>query len=135
MKPILLVVACILLLIWVIYQHRDRPNNTHTQAKSPNSKDIKAAYEFLPEARLLSLYTNNQNQTIMANIGRKILSAFVEVADEEHSTVIKPKEEKQTSTTVDTGPVHQNGMRLILKRPKNSGSISTGFLKMQIFRS
>jgi hypothetical protein len=44
----------------------------------------------------------------MANIGRKILSAFVEVADEEHSTVIKPKEEKQTSTTVDTGPVHQN---------------------------
>lgn len=34
----------------------------------------------------------------MANIGRKILSAFVEVADEEHSTVIKPKEEKQKST-------------------------------------
>jgi len=39
----------------------------------------------------------------MANIGRKILSAFVEVTDEEHSTVIRPKEEKQISTTVNSG--------------------------------
>lgn len=44
----------------------------------------------------------------MANIGRKILSAFVEVADEENSPVIKSKEEKQKSTTVDTGPAYQN---------------------------
>lgn len=46
----------------------------------------------------MNSFTNNQNQTIMANIGRKILSAFVEVTDEEDSPVIKPKEEKQTST-------------------------------------
>ncbi len=45
----------------------------------------------------MSLYTNNQNQTIMANIGRKILSAFVEVADEKEA-VTKREELKQHST-------------------------------------
>lgn len=53
MKPILLVIACIMLLIWVVYQHRGGLNTT--QATSPNSKDIKEAYEFLPEARLHEL--------------------------------------------------------------------------------
>ena len=55
MKPFLLVIACIMLLIWVIYQHRDKLDNTHTQATSPDSKSIKDAYEFLPEARLQEL--------------------------------------------------------------------------------
>lgn len=55
MKPLLVVIACIILLIWVIYQHRDKANNTHTQATSPDSKRIKDAYEFLPEARLHEL--------------------------------------------------------------------------------
>lgn len=55
MRPFLLVIACIMLLIWVIYQHRDRLNNTHIQATSPDSKIIKDAYEFLPEARLHEL--------------------------------------------------------------------------------
>ena len=44
----------------------------------------------------------------MANIGRKILSAFVEVTDEEHSTVVKPEEVKQTSTNIgQTAPRRQ----------------------------
>jgi len=55
MKPFLLVIACIMLLIWMIYQHRDRLNNTHKQATSLDSKIIKASYEFLPEARLHEL--------------------------------------------------------------------------------
>lgn len=55
MKPFLLVIACIMLLIWVIYQHRDRLNNTHTQATSPDPKIMKASYEFLPEAKLYEL--------------------------------------------------------------------------------
>ena len=55
MRPILLVVACIILLIWVIYQHRDGLNNTHIQATSPQLKIIKDSYEFLPEARLHEL--------------------------------------------------------------------------------
>ena len=52
MKPFLLVIACIMLLIWVIYQHRD---NTHTQATSPDLKIMKDSYEFLPEAKLYEL--------------------------------------------------------------------------------
>jgi chromosome segregation ATPase len=49
----------------------------------------------------MSLYTNNQNQTIMANIGRKILCFFLEVADEKE-TVTEREALKQHSTTVST---------------------------------
>jgi len=55
MKPFLVVIACIMLLIWIIYQHRDRLNNAPAQATSPDSKIIKDSYEFLPEARLYEL--------------------------------------------------------------------------------
>ena len=44
----------------------------------------------------------------MANIGRKILSAFVEVSDEETSEV-KPAEVKQTSTTYKAQPTTNAG--------------------------
>ena len=55
MKPFLVVIACIMLVIWVICQHRDRLNNAPVQATSPDSKNIKDSYEFLPEARLYEL--------------------------------------------------------------------------------
>jgi len=55
MKPFLVVIACIMLLIWIIYQHRDRLNNAPAQAASPDPKIIKDSYEFLPEARLHEL--------------------------------------------------------------------------------
>jgi hypothetical protein len=54
MKPFLVVIACIMLLIWIIYQHRDRLNNAPAQAAS-HPKIIKDTYEFLPEARLYEL--------------------------------------------------------------------------------
>jgi len=57
----------------------------------------------------MSLYTNNQNQTIMANIGRKIISAFVEVADEKEA-VTRPEALKQHSITVST--VNQPGKNI-----------------------
>ena len=42
----------------------------------------------------------------MASFGKKILSAFVEVTDEE-KPVTKPEETKQYSTAVDSGQTHQ----------------------------
>ncbi|HRH47626.1 MAG TPA: hypothetical protein PLP23_02670 [Panacibacter sp.] len=42
----------------------------------------------------------------MASFGKKILSAFVEVTDEE-KPVTKPEETKQNSTVVDSGQTHQ----------------------------
>jgi ABC-type cobalt transport system substrate-binding protein len=58
MKPILLVIACIVLLILVIYNNKDKQNykTKQTQAESPHSKIMKDSYEFLPnEARMCDL--------------------------------------------------------------------------------
>jgi len=55
----------------------------------------------------MSLYTNNQNQTIMANIGRKILSAFVEVADEKETVTEREALKQHSTNSGQTAPRRQ----------------------------
>lgn len=56
MKPILLVVACIILLVWVIYQNRERLKYANTQTTSSHLKIMKDSHEFLPnEGRMCNL--------------------------------------------------------------------------------